>query len=105
MRLVFELELFEPTIGILGFGWETRITRPIAPKIFTKKNLYVPHVSSKIQVSTFSRFKVIEFLIFVAEFVFFLWKNMGTFDAKSQLSKNERGLKMDLLSVCNIIFW
>ena len=72
VRLVFELELFEPTIGILGFGWETRITRPISPKIFTKKNLYVPHVSSKIQVSTYSRFKVIEFLFFVAEFVFFL---------------------------------
>ena len=69
MRLVFKLELFKPTIGISVFGSKICITRPIAPKICTKKDSYVPHPSSKIQVSTFSRFKVTAFLIFVAEFV------------------------------------
>ena len=33
VRLVFELELFKPPIGISVFGSKTRITRLIAPKI------------------------------------------------------------------------
>ena len=82
VRLVFELELFKPTIGILVLVSETRITRPIASKICTKKDSYVPHPSSTIQVSTFSRFKVIAFFIFVAEFVNFTGKNIGTSNAK-----------------------
>ena len=61
LRLVFELVLLKPPIGISVFGSETRITRPIAPKICTKNNSYVPHLCSKFQVSTFSRFKVIAF--------------------------------------------
>ena len=48
VRLVFELELFKPAIGILVFGSETRIAGPINPKICTKKDSYVPHVSFKI---------------------------------------------------------
>ena len=60
--LVFELELFKPKIGILVFSSETRITKPITPKISTKKDSYVPHLSSKFKVFAFSRFKVIAFL-------------------------------------------
>ena len=63
MPLVFDLDLFKPTIGISLFGSETRITTPIAPNIGTKNDLYVLQPRSKFQVSTFSRFKVIEFLI------------------------------------------
>ena len=61
MRLVFELELFKPPISVSVFGSETRITSSIAPKIFTKKDFYVPNLSHQFQVSTFSRFKVIGF--------------------------------------------
>ena len=64
LRLVFELELFKPSISISVFGLETRITWPIAPKIFTKNDSYVPNLSSKFQVSTFSCFKVIGFSTF-----------------------------------------
>ena len=60
----------------------------IAPKIFTKKDSYVPHLSYKIQVSTFSLFKVIAFFIFVAEFVNFTGKNIGTSNAKRRGSPN-----------------
>ena len=88
MPLVFELELFKPTIGISFFGSETRITWPIAPKIFTKKDSYVPHLSSKFQVSTFSRFKVIAFFIFVCELVKYAAKNIRTSDAKRRRSPN-----------------
>ena len=42
--LVFELELFKATIGISVFGSETRITWPIASKLCTKKDSYVPHL-------------------------------------------------------------
>ena len=60
-QLVFELELFKPPIEIWVFGLETHITGPIVPKIFTKSDTYVSHLSSKFQVSTFSRFEVIAF--------------------------------------------
>ena len=82
VRLVFEPELFKPPIGISVFGLETRITRPIAFKICTKKDSYVPHLNSKFQVSIFSRFKVIAFFISAAEFVIFSRKNIKTSDAK-----------------------
>ena len=58
MPLVFELELFEATIGISVFGSETRITWPIASKICTKNDSCVSHVRTKFQVPTFSRFEV-----------------------------------------------
>ena len=61
VRLVFELELFKPTIGISSFGSETRMTWSIAPKLCTTKDSYVPHLSFKLKVSIFSRFKVIAF--------------------------------------------
>ena len=86
MPLLFELELFKPTIGISFFGLETRITRPIAPKICTKNDLYVPPLRFKFQVSNFSRFKVIAFLIFVYEFVKYAAKNIRTSDAKRRAS-------------------
>ena len=70
-RLVFELELFKPSIGVPVFDLETRITRPIVPKICTKNDSYMPHLSSKFQVSTFNHFKVIAFSNFVADFVIF----------------------------------
>ena len=47
----------------------------LTPKICTKKDSFVPHLIFKIQVSTFSRFKVIAVFIFVAEFVNFTGKN------------------------------
>ena len=72
--LVFELELFKPIIGVSVFGSETRITWPIAPKISTDS--YVPQLRSKCQVSSFSRFKVIAFFIFVYEFVKYAGKNI-----------------------------
>ena len=62
--LVFELELFKPKIGISFFGSETRMARPIAPKICIKNDSYVPQLRSTFQVSTFSRFKVIAFFYF-----------------------------------------
>ena len=89
VRLVFELELFKPPIGVSVFGSVTRITGLIAPKICTKKDLYVPHLISKFQVFTFSRFKVIAFFIFVAEFVIFTGKNTGTSNAKRRGSPNK----------------
>ena len=47
------------------------------------------HLHSKIQISTFSRFKVIAFFfIFVAEFVNFTRKNIGTSNAKRRRSLN-----------------
>ena len=67
--LVFELGLFKPKIGISFFGLETRMARPIAPKICTRNDSYVPQLRCKFEVSVFSRFKLIAFLIFVYEFV------------------------------------
>ena len=61
MLLVFELELFKPPVGFSAFGSETRFTILIAPKICSKNASYVPQLSSKFQVSTFSRFEVIAF--------------------------------------------
>ena len=46
-RLVFELELFKPPIGISVFGLETRILVSIAPKICTRIDIYMPYLSSK----------------------------------------------------------
>ena len=86
--LVFELELFKPKIGILFFGSETRMARPIAQKICTKNDSYVPQLRSKFQVFTFSRFKVIAFFIFVYEFVKYAGKNVRTSDAKRRGSPN-----------------
>ena len=79
MRLGFELELFKSPIGVSVFGSETRITRSIASKIYTKNNLYVPHLRCEIQVSTFSRFKVIAFFTSVAELVILHEKKHGEF--------------------------
>ena len=81
--LVFELELFKPKIGISFFGSETHITRPIAPKICPKNDSYVPQLRSKFQVSTFSRFKVRAFYIFVYEFVTFARKKHKNFRRKA----------------------
>ena len=55
--LVFELELFKSKIGILFFGLETRMAWPIAPKICTKNDLYVPQLRCKFQGSTFQPFQ------------------------------------------------
>ena len=71
VRFVFEPELFKFLIGILVLGLENRIMRPIAPKIWTKNNSYVSHLSSKIQVPTFSHFNVVAFFTSVAKFVIF----------------------------------
>ena len=80
MRLVYKLELFKPPIGVSVFGSETRIMRPIAPKICTKNDVYVPHLNSKIQVSTFVHFKVKAFFYFCCQIrIFFSEKNIGTF--------------------------
>ena len=96
VRLVFELELFKATINISVFDSETRITQPIASKICTKKDSYVSHLSSKFQVSNFSRFKVIAFSNFVYEFVIFQGKNIRDFrrkvSRKSQLRKKSVGI-------------
>ena len=54
-----------------------------------EKDLYVPHLSSKIQVSASSRFKVIAFFSLVAEFVIFSGKNTGTSGAKRRKSPND----------------
>ena len=88
VRLAFEPELFKPIIGISFFGSETRITKPIAPKISTKNDSYVPQQRAKFQVSTFSRFKVKAFFIFVYEFVKYAEKNIRTSDAKRRVSPN-----------------
>ena len=46
------------------FGLETCITKPIAQKICSKVAQRLIHLSSKFQVSTFSRFEVIvEFIV------------------------------------------
>ena len=82
MPLVFELELFKPKIGISFFGSETRMAQPIAPKFCSKNNSYVSQLISNFQVSTFSRFKVIAFFIFVYEFAKYAGKNIRTSDAK-----------------------
>ena len=94
--LVFELELFKATIGILFFGSETHFTRPISPKICTKNDSYVPQLRCKFQVSTFSHFKVIVFFIFVYEFVIFHGKNVRTSDAKRRESPNNKIFKQYL---------
>ena len=52
------------------------------PKVCTKNYSYVPQLRCKFQVSTFSRFKVIAFFIFVYEFVKYAGKNIKTSDAK-----------------------
>ena len=82
VRLVFELELFKAIIGVSVFGLETCITRPIASKVCTKNDSYVPHLSSKFQVSTFSHFKVIAFSSFVCEFVIIQVKKHKDFRAE-----------------------
>ena len=87
--LVIELELFQPKIGVSVFGSETRITRPIAPKICTKNDSYVPQLRAKFQASNFSRFKVIAFFIFVYKFVKYAGKNIGTSDKKRRGSPNK----------------
>ena len=69
--LVFEPELYKPLIGVSVFGSETPIMWSITFKICTKNDLYVPHLSSKIQVFTFSSIKVITFFLL-------LLKNIGT---------------------------
>ena len=48
----------------------------------------MPHLSFKIQVSTFIHFKVIAFFIFVAEFKILLEKNIRTSNAKRCGSPN-----------------
>ena len=88
VRLVFEPALFKPIIGVSVFGSETRITWPIAPKICSKNDLYVPQLRFKFQVSTFSCFKVIAFFIFVYKFVNFAGKSIRTSDAKRRGSPN-----------------
>ena len=62
--LVFNLELFKPEIGILFFDLETPMAWPIAPKICTKNDSYVPQLRLKFQVSISSCFKVIAFSYF-----------------------------------------
>ena len=59
LQLVFELELFKSPIGISGFWLGNPTTIPIASKICTKVVPYVPHLRSKLQVFTLSRFEVI----------------------------------------------
>ena len=88
VQLVFELELFKPPIGVLVFGSETCITRPITSKICAKNDLDVPHLSFEIQVSTFSSFKVIAFFTFVADFEILPGKNIRTSETKRRGSPN-----------------
>ena len=64
------------------------MARPITPKICTENDLYVPQLRCKFEVSTFGRFKVIAFLIFVYEFVKYAGKNIRTSDAKRRGSPN-----------------
>ena len=94
VRLGFELELFKSPIGVSVIGSETRITRSIASKIYTKNNLYVPHLRCEIQVSTFSRFKVIAFFTSVAELVILREKNRGSSDAKRRESPNDQAIHL-----------
>ena len=54
----------------------------------------MPQLRSKFQVSTFSRFKVIAFFIFVYEFVKYAGKNIRTSDAKHRGSPNEARQKV-----------
>ena len=61
----------------------------IAPKICTKNDSYVSQPRCKFEVSTFSRFKVTAFLIFVNEFVKYARKNIRTSDAKRRGSPNK----------------
>ena len=67
--LVFELELFKPTIDISVFGSETRSRDRLTPKFARRRIHMYPQLSFEIQVFTFSRFKVMACFIFVAEFV------------------------------------
>ena len=60
------------------------------PQICTKKDSYVPQLRSKFEVSTFSRFKVRAFLIFVYEFVKYAGKNIRTSHSKRRESPNNR---------------
>ena len=53
------------------------MAQPIAPKICTKNELYVPRLRCKFQVSIFSRFEIIAFSIFVYEFVKYAKKTSG----------------------------
>ena len=71
VQLVFELEVFKPPIGFSVFGSKIRSTWPIASKICTNNDLYVPHLSPKTQVSVLSRFKLIVFFTSVAELLIF----------------------------------
>ena len=50
----------------------------------------MPQLRCKFQVSTFSRFKVIAFFIFVYEFVKYAGKNIRTFDAKRRGSTKKK---------------
>ena len=79
LRLVFELDLLKPPIGISVFGSETRITRPIAPKICSKNDSYEPYLNSKFQVSTLDRFKIIAFSNSGCRIRNFAWKKYRDF--------------------------
>ena len=68
-RLVFEQELFKPPIDVSVFGSENPYHDTDCPQICTENDLHVPHLSSKIQVSPFNRFKVMAFFISGADFV------------------------------------
>ena len=57
---------------------------PIAPKICTKNDSYVPQLRCKFQVFIFSRFKVIAFCIFVYEFVKYAGKKLKDFRRKDK---------------------
>ena len=89
LQLVFELELLKPPIGISVFDSETHITSVISPKICTKTDPYVPHLSFKFQVSTFSRFDALAFSTLGCRIRNFAWKKtIGTSNAKHRESPN-----------------
>ena len=77
MPLVFELELFKPTISISFFGSETCITLPIALKIYTKNDSYVPQLCLNFKFLPLAVSKLV-FSNFVSEFVIFHGKNIRT---------------------------
>ena len=63
------------------------------------------HVRCKFQVSSFSRFKVIAFSIFVYEFVKYAGKNLRTSDAKRRGSPNKnKQIKKQKCRNCHNLF-
>ena len=74
------------------------MTQPIAPKICTKSDSYVPHLSSKFQVSTFSRFKVIAFLTSGCRIRNFAQKKHRDFQRQAS-RKSQKGLFPDLSEI------